>query len=122
MTSTERLTASFVSFRANDGLAAIFCASAVTNEELRARDDVIDHAEPMRLGRAPDVCGEQEFLGLARTEFPGELHEPFDAADAHRNHGIAVPASLTAMMSQAQASIKPCRRCICRELRRSTGQ
>ena len=56
--------------------------------KLIARHHVIDHAEPMRLVRAPGVRREQQFLGLARAEFPG-MHEPFDAADAHRDHGIA---------------------------------
>ena len=56
--------------------------------EFGPRHHVIDHAEPVRFLRAPDVGGEQQFLGLARAEFPG-MHEPFDAADAHGDHGIA---------------------------------
>src|SRR3954447_3753365 len=42
----------------------------------------------MRLLRAPAIGGEQKFLGLARAELPG-MHEPFDAAHAHGDHGIA---------------------------------
>src|SRR3954465_3915363 len=42
----------------------------------------------MRLLRAPCVGREQKFLGLARAELPG-MHEPFDAADTHGDHGIA---------------------------------
>src|SRR3954453_2187333 len=42
----------------------------------------------MRLLCAPCVRREQEFLGLARSELPG-MHEPFDAADTHGDHGIA---------------------------------
>jgi len=46
----DRLTASLVIFSAKEGFAAIFCAS-VNHEggEFASRDDVIDHAEPMRL-------------------------------------------------------------------------
>ena len=71
------------------------------------RGTTIDHAEPVRFLRAPDVGGEQQFLGLARAELPG-MHEPFDAADAHGHTGSQNSASLLATIrSQAQASIRP---------------
>ena len=56
--------------------------------EIAARHHMVDHAEAMCLVGAPDIGSEQHLLGLARTEFPG-MHEPFDAADAHRHNGIA---------------------------------
>src|SRR5215470_12387095 len=49
---------------------------------------MIDHAEPVRFLRGPDISSEQHLLGLARAEFPG-MNEPFDAAHAHGNDGIA---------------------------------
>ncbi len=89
MMSMERLTASLLSFSAKAGLAAILRASASVNDgELAARHDMVDHAEPVRLVGVPDIGSEQHLLGLARAELPG-MHEPFDAADAHRHHGIA---------------------------------
>ena len=36
--------------------------------KLVTRHNVIDHAEPVRFFRAPDVSSEQQFLGLARPE------------------------------------------------------
>src|SRR3954449_4915317 len=55
--------------------------------QLGLRHDLIDHAEPVRFLRAPDVGGEQQFLGFAWPQFPG-MNEPFDATNAHRDHRI----------------------------------
>src|SRR5665213_4461386 len=75
--------------------------------KLGSRHDMIDHAEPMCLLGAPDIGGEQEFLGLARAKLPG-MNEPFDAADAMATTESQNSASLLATIkSQAQASINP---------------
>src|SRR5262245_52974670 len=49
---------------------------------------MIDHAEPVRFLRGPDISSEQHLLGLARAQLPG-MDEPFDAAHTHGDDGIA---------------------------------
>ena len=47
-----------------------------------AGNDAIDHAESVGFGGGEPIGGEEEFLGLAGTEFEG-MGEIFDAAHAH---------------------------------------
>ncbi len=49
---------------------------------------LVDHAQSVRVRRGDPVAGEEQFLGLPRTELPG-MGEVLDTVHTHADHGIA---------------------------------